>query len=104
MHLCSLKLGYPFQSNVFFISGNHTIAVINGSESRETLAEGLGDVFREVNAIQDAGHIEVDGKRVPVELFLGGDYKVTREHFWHYMYLSHPHVSSQSSITIQTSK
>ena len=62
------------------MSGNHTIAVINGSESRETLAEGLGDVLQEVNAIQDAGHIEVDGRQVPVELYLGGDYKVTRNY------------------------
>lgn len=34
-------------------------------------------MFSEVNEIQDRGHIIVDGKQVEIELFLGGDYKVT---------------------------
>ena len=69
------KLNFTYRFS--FISGNHTIAVVSGTESRETLAESFSDVFADVNAIQDAGRIDIDGKRVPIEFFLGGDYKVT---------------------------
>ncbi|KAK3704236.1 hypothetical protein QZH41_020490 [Actinostola sp. cb2023] len=55
--------------------GNHTIAVVNGPENRETLAECFREVFDEINRIGDCGYVIVDNKRVEIELFLGGDYK-----------------------------
>lgn len=58
-------------------TGNHTIAVVNGSESRETLEESFRDVFNEANDIIEKGYIEIDGRRVSVEFYLGGDYKVS---------------------------
>ena len=61
---------------LYFSQGTHTIAVVNGPESHETLAESFRDVFVEANEIQDRGYITVDGKQVDIELFLGGDYKV----------------------------
>lgn len=61
---------------LYFAQGAHTIAVVNGPESRETLAESFKEVFKEVNDIQDRGYITVDGNQVDIELFLGGDYKV----------------------------
>ncbi|KAJ7365765.1 hypothetical protein OS493_002482 [Desmophyllum pertusum] len=62
--------------------GNHTIAVVNGSESRQSIEESFADVFREVNKVIDDGFIEVDGQRVGVEIFLGGDYKVSFPLIW----------------------
>ena len=50
--------------------------MVNGPESRETLASSFKDVFDDVNEIQKNGHITIDGKRVDIELFLGGDYMV----------------------------
>ena len=58
-------------------TGNHTIAVINGCESRQTLEESFRDVFLEANKIIDDGFIEIDGKKVGVDIYLAGDKKVT---------------------------
>ena len=55
-----------FAVNGFLVSpsstGNHTIAVVNGSESRETLEESFRDVFNEANDIIEKGYIEIDGR------------------------------------------
>lgn len=50
--------------------------MVNGPESRETLASSFKEVFNDVNEIQKNGYIMIDGNRVDIELFLGGDYKV----------------------------
>ena len=54
--------------------------MVNGSESRETLEECFADVFREVNSVIEEGFIRVEGKsvEVEVEVFSGGDYKVSK--------------------------
>ncbi|KAJ7393814.1 hypothetical protein OS493_003480 [Desmophyllum pertusum] len=65
--------------------GNHTIAVVNGSESRQSIEESFADVFREVNKVIDDGFIEVDGQRVGVEIFLGGDYKNFEDLYFNYI-------------------
>ena len=54
-------------------SGNHTVAVVNGSETRQTLEESFKDVFLEANKIIDDGFIQIDGKKVGVDIYLGGD-------------------------------
>ncbi|XP_048586624.1 uncharacterized protein LOC116618012 [Nematostella vectensis] len=46
------------------------VAVINGPEKYETIAESLKDVLEEIDAVQ-----ELDGKKINVEFILGGDYK-----------------------------
>jgi len=56
--------------------GTHTIAVVNGPESRETLESNFKEIFDEVNDIIKSGYITISGKRVDIEMFLGGDYKV----------------------------
>ena len=56
--------------------GTHTIAVVNGPESRETLESSFKEIFDEVNDIIKSGYITVSGKQVDIEMFLGGDYKV----------------------------
>ncbi|XP_048581436.1 uncharacterized protein LOC125561333 [Nematostella vectensis] len=55
--------------------GTHTVAVINGPEKYETIAESLKDVLEEIDAVQDDSYVELDGKKINVEFFLGGDYK-----------------------------
>lgn len=55
--------------------GNHTIAVVNGSEKYETLQVSFKTTFSEINSLIDKGTIIVDGQEVKLEFFLGGDYK-----------------------------
>ena len=47
-----------------------------GAEKYEHIKEAFAEVFSEINNLQEKGCIEIEGKAVPVELFLGGDYKV----------------------------
>ena len=56
--------------------GNHAIAIVKAPEKYDTLKVALANVIRDVNALNDAGWIEVDGQRCNLEFFLGGDYKV----------------------------
>ena len=56
--------------------GNHTIAIVKAPEKYETLKSALANVIKDVNQLNDAGWIEVDGKRLNLEFFLGGDYMV----------------------------
>lgn len=58
------------------LSGNHTIAVIKGKESYELLKTSCAKIFQDVNSIVRDGSVNVDGKNVPIEMHLGGDYKV----------------------------
>jgi len=41
------------------------------------LEESFKDVFLEVNKIIDDGFIDIDNKKVGVDIYLGGDYKVS---------------------------
>ena len=63
-------------SITLIFTGNHTIAVVNGPESRQTFEECFSDVFREINEVISDGCIFVEQEKVDVEFFLGGDYKV----------------------------
>ena len=56
--------------------GNHTVAIIKGSESYEILQTSCARIFKDVNKIVKDRLIEVDGENIPVEMYLGGDYKV----------------------------
>lgn len=61
---------------MMFYTGNHTVAVIKGHESYDLLKSSCKDVFGYMNQLLDDGKISIDGKDIPVEIFLGGDYKV----------------------------
>ena len=65
-------------SKKFFLSGTHTVAIVNGAEKYETIAESFADVFRDVNEVIEDGHITIEEEKVPVEIFLSGDYKVIK--------------------------
>lgn len=61
---------------MMFYTGNHTVAVIKGHKSYDLLKSSCKDVFGYMNQLLDDGKISIDGKDIPVEIFLGGDYKV----------------------------
>lgn len=57
--------------------GTNTIAVMSGTESYHPLKNNLRDSWAEINEVIADGAIEIKpGQTVPVEMFLGGDYKV----------------------------
>ena len=56
--------------------GNRTIAVVNGPEEYDTIKDSLSNVLNEINNLVDSKFIEVDGVTCPIEIFLGGDYKI----------------------------
>lgn len=61
---------------MLLLSGNHTVAVIKGKESYEIIQSSCARIFSDVNKIVESGFIKLGENRVPVEIFLGGDYKV----------------------------
>lgn len=62
-----------------FHAGTITVAVLVGVECYESIKIAFGDVIIEINSVIDEGHVELEnGKKIPVEIFLGGDYKVRR--------------------------
>ena len=59
-----------------YYTGNHTVAVIKGHESYDLLKSSGKDVFSYINKLIDDGNICIDGKEIPTNIYLGGDYKV----------------------------
>ena len=64
--------------------GNHTIAVIKGSEDYETLMSGHRNVYQTVNELIDQGHIIIDGKKVNSTLPSGRGLQSKQIHFMKY--------------------
>ena len=60
---------------ITLITGNNAVAIINGQESYEILQSSCSTIFHQVNNVIDKGKVSVEGKDVPVDVFLGGDYK-----------------------------
>ena len=60
---------------VMSAKGNRTIAVVSGHEDYDVIKESFGGIFEEINNLIAEGHLEVGGKHVNTEFFLGGDYK-----------------------------
>ena len=63
------------EENVLSAKGVHTVAIINASETYENIATGFADVIKDINALINICHIDIDGKQIEPEFFLGGDYK-----------------------------
>ena len=61
--------------NVMSSKGNRTLCIVNGPEKYETLKSSMGSVISEINSIINKGKVEIDGREVNIEVFLGGDYK-----------------------------
>ena len=47
-----------------------------GKECYENISVSFQKTFDEINEFIEAGEIEVEGKTIKLEFFLGGDYKV----------------------------
>ena len=60
---------------VMAAKGNHTIAVVKGKEDYNTLRQSFADVFKDINSLISKKKMEVGGKSINLEFFLGGDYK-----------------------------
>ena len=58
------------------LAGNHTIAIIKEKEHYESLKASLANVIHDVNSLVSDGHVVVDGQKVNLDVYLGGDYKV----------------------------
>jgi hypothetical protein len=63
------------QNSVMSASGNHTFAVVKGSESYETLNDLFRAVFQEINDLIEVSGITIDNSKFNLEFFLGGNYE-----------------------------
>ena len=63
------------ENEVMSAKGNHTFAVVNGSEKYETLKVSFKNVFVEINYLISKSVLIVDDQEIKLEFFLGGDYK-----------------------------
>ncbi|XP_028394773.1 uncharacterized protein LOC114518936 [Dendronephthya gigantea] len=63
------------RKDVMSASGNHTFAVIKGSENYETLKDSFGTIFQTINNLIEVSEIEINSSKFGLEFFLGGDYK-----------------------------
>uniref|UniRef100_A0A1X7T8Z9 Uncharacterized protein n=2 Tax=Amphimedon queenslandica TaxID=400682 RepID=A0A1X7T8Z9_AMPQE len=70
-------LSFSLPSLDFSLSStsNYTFAVIKGKESYHLMKEELAPVLVEVNQIIQRGYLIIKGKRIEINLLLGGDYK-----------------------------
>ena len=58
--------------------GNHTIAIIKGQETYDLLKSSCSAIFDQVNKLVEGKKVDLNDTEVPVEVYLGGDYKVSR--------------------------
>ena len=61
--------------SVMSAKGNRTIGIVNGKEDYSTIKESFGDIISEINKLVAARKVNVEGKNINIEFFLGGDYK-----------------------------
>ena len=52
--------------------------MIKGKECYETLQSSCSKIFSDVNKIVETGVLELNDELIPIDMYLGGDYKV-----WH---------------------
>jgi len=51
------------------------VGIVSGFEDYDVLKASCKNVFAEINELVDAGEIEVDGHKIPLEFYLSGDYE-----------------------------
>ena len=61
----------------FSLFENNTVAIKKGQESYDLLKASCKGLLNAINKILTEGKVTVDGKEISIEMFLGGDYKVT---------------------------
>ena len=62
--------------SVMYAKGNRTIAIVNGSESYDSIKEAFGGICHEINMIS-LGKLTVNDQEVNVDFFLGGGGGIT---------------------------
>ena len=68
------------QYYIFHHLGTNTIAIMSGSESYASIKANFKDSWDEINKMIAGGKVSINhGQEVPVEICLGGDYKVRYE-------------------------
>ena len=71
----------------YWETGNYTIAVIKGNESYDLIKTSCSNIFKDVNQIVKDSAVDIDGKKIPLEMHLGGDYKVKTLYIYIYIYI-----------------
>lgn len=62
--------------NLFTARGTNTIAIMSGSECYASIKANFKDSWDEINKMIAGGKVSINhGQEVPVEIYLGGDYK-----------------------------
>lgn len=67
--------------NLYYI-GNYIVVVIKGYESYDFFKLLGKDVFSYINKLIDDWNICIDGKEIFIDIYLGGDYKVSVYYFF----------------------
>ena len=56
--------------------GYHIFVIVSGKEDYDVLKVSCKELFGEINKLIAEGEIDVDDKKIPLEFYLSGDYKV----------------------------
>ena len=54
------------------------MGIVSGKEDYDILKASCKDLFGEINKLIAEGEIDVDNKKIPLEFYLSGDYKVKK--------------------------
>ena len=60
---------------IHLLSGTHALAIVKAKEDYETLRDSFANVIADVNKLIANKQVTIDGRQVPIDIFLGGDYK-----------------------------
>ena len=71
-----LYMWCDFFTVCLFNRESHHIAVIKNNEAYEPLKASLSNITRDVNSMIKEGGLYLDGKKIALEFYLGGVYKV----------------------------
>lgn len=61
-----------------WIEGIHPVAILSGKENYVVLQTAGKELFKDINGLIPTGNINVNGKEIKLEFYLGGDYKVSQ--------------------------
>ena len=56
------------------------MGIVSGKEDYDILKVSCKELFGEINKVIAEGEIDVDNKKIPLEFYLSGDYKVKYIH------------------------
>ena len=68
--------------SVMSAKGNRTIAIVDGSESYETIKEACGGIFHDTNSMISSGKMTVNSQEVNVDFFSRGGGGGLQVHAW----------------------